>query len=236
MIVGIRHILGPKVVFPRTPIAHLQQLSLRHSLALLFTALLTLPMLSWAQDVATIIHDEVATPLTSGMVATPDKTPAKDLWLVIDTEKLNLSVMQGDKAVKVFENIAIGSNGPTLNKQRNDDKTPLGEFKITQIRPSDRFKLFMALSYPNREHTERAYQEHRIDAAEYKALRYDLDHGRPPSQNTSLGGQLGIHGLGRGDLKIHETVNWTRGCIAMTNEQVQELTEFVAVGTRVVVR
>jgi len=193
-------------------------------------------MLSWAQDVATMMRPEAATPLASGMVATPDKTPGKDVWISIDTDKLNLSVMQGEMPLKVFENIAIGSNGPTLSKQRNDDKTPLGEFKITEIRPSDRFKLFMALNYPNLEHTERAYQDHRIDAGEYRSLRYDLDRGRAPSQNTSLGGQLGIHGLGRGDLKIHETVNWTRGCIALTNEQLHELTEFVAVGTRVVVR
>ena len=85
-------------------------------------------------------------------------------------------------------------------------------------------------------HKEDGCKEHRIDASEYRALRYDLDRGRPPSQNTSLGGQLGIHGVGRGDMKVHESVNWTEGCIAVTNEQLQELAKWVAVGTRVVVR
>jgi len=159
-----------------------------------------------------------------------------DVWLSIDTDHLSIAVMQGEKSVKVFENIAIGSAGTTLNKHRNDSTTPLGDFKITEIRRSERFKLFMALNYPNLDHTERAYQEHRINAREYRALRYDLDRGRPPSQNTSLGGQLGIHGVGRGDLKVHESVNWTEGCIAVTNEQLQELAKWVAVGTRVVVR
>jgi murein L,D-transpeptidase YafK len=162
--------------------------------------------------------------------------PTADVWLAVDTDKLSLAVMQGDAPLKVFENIAIGSNGPTLTKQRGDEKTPLGEFIITQIRRSERFKLFMALNYPNLDHTERAFQEQRIDVGVYKALTYDLKHGRPPSQNTSLGGQLGIHGVGKGDMKVHESVNWTDGCIALTNDQLLELAGWVAVGTRVVVR
>ena len=55
------------------------------------------------------------------------------------------------------------------------------------------------------------------------------DQGRPL-------GQLGIHGVGMGDMKVHETVNWTEGCIALTNEQVRDLAKWVVVGTRVVVR
>lgn len=161
---------------------------------------------------------------------------AADVWLSVDTDQLSLAVMQGEKALEVFENIAIGSSGPTMSKRRGDSTTPLGEFTITQIRRSDRFELFMAINYPNLDHTERAYQEQRIDVSEYKALRYNLDRGRPPPQSTSLGGQLGIHGVGMGDMKVHETVNWTEGCIALTNEQLRDLAKWVAVGTRVVVR
>ncbi len=161
---------------------------------------------------------------------------AADVWLSVDTDQLSLAVMQGEKALEVFENIAIGSNGPSMSKRRGDSTTPLGEFTITQIRPSERFELFMAINYPNLDHTERAYQEQRIDVSEYKALRYNLDRGRPPPQSTSLGGQLGIHGVGMGDMKVHETVNWTEGCIALTNEQLRDLAKWVAVGTRVVVR
>jgi lipoprotein-anchoring transpeptidase ErfK/SrfK len=162
--------------------------------------------------------------------------PAPDIWLAVDTNALSLAVMRGDTPVKVFENIAIGSNGPTLVKKRGDETTPLGEFTITQIRRSQRFELFMAINYPNLDHTERAFVDQRIDISEYKALRHELDRGQPPPQGTSLGGQLGIHGVGTGNLEIHQAVNWTDGCIALTNEQVQELAGWVAVGTRVIVR
>ncbi len=204
------------MVLFRTPALPSAQCRVRLLLALLLTAGLALPALL---------------PLNAVAAA-----PANDVWLAVDTDKLSLAVMQGDAPLKVFENIAIGSNGPTMIKHRGDEKTPLGEFTITQIRRSERFKLFMALSYPNLDHTERAFLEQRIDAKEYKALTYDLKHGRPPSQNTSLGGQLGIHGVGTGDMKIHETVNWTNGCIALTNDQLLELAGWVGVGTRVVVR
>jgi lipoprotein-anchoring transpeptidase ErfK/SrfK len=64
-------------------------------------------------------------------------------------------------------------------------------------------------------------------------LRYDLDRGNPPPQETSLGGYLGIHGIGDGDKEIHESVNWTDGCIAINNEQLMELADWVKIGTRV---
>ncbi len=159
-----------------------------------------------------------------------------DIWLSVDTDGLSLAVMQGDAPVKVFENIAIGSNGATMVRTRDDSTTPLGEFTITEVKRSARFKLFMALNYPNLDHTERAFSDNRIGLREYKTLISDLKNGRPPAQNTSLGGQLGIHGVGAGDMKIHQTVNWTNGCIALTNDQLMELAGWVTVGTRVVVR
>lgn len=159
-----------------------------------------------------------------------------DVWVEVDTEQLSLAVMRGESALQVFENIAIGSSGPTLAKRRDDGTTPLGEFTITEIRPSQRFELFLAINYPNLDHTERAFLDERIGISEYRALRYELDRGLPPPQGTSLGGQLGIHGVGAGDLKVHETVNWTEGCIALTNEQLLELVKWVVVGTKVVVR
>lgn len=188
------------------------------------------PALSILLSLSLLISVATVTPDTWAAAATGD------VWVAIDTEDLSLMVMEGDNPLQVFENIAIGSNGPTLARLRDDGTTPLGEFTITEIRPSDRFELFMAFNYPNLEHTERAFLDERIDIEEYRALRYDLDRGLPPPQNTRLGGQLGIHGLGAGDIKVHETVNWTEGCIALTNEQVEELAKWVVVGTRVVVR
>lgn len=157
------------------------------------------------------------------------------IWLSVDTGNLSIAVMRGDTELQIFENIAIGSNGSSMRRLMGDNTTPLGDFTITEIRHSDRFELFMAFDYPNLAHTERAFEDKRIDAQEYRILRYDLDRGNLPSQGTSLGGDLGIHGIGDGDLKIHESINWTDGCIAITNEQLMELADWVQVGTQVIV-
>jgi lipoprotein-anchoring transpeptidase ErfK/SrfK len=47
---------------------------------------------------------------------------------------------------------------------------------------------------------------------------------------------IGIHGLGNGDPLIHEEFNWTDGCIALTNEEVDELASWIHLGTRVEVQ
>ncbi len=57
-----------------------------------------------------------------------------------------------------------------------------------------------------------------------------------PPQETPLGGYIGIHGIGRGDPAIHQKFNWTQGCIALTNRQIDDLSKWVHVGMRVVIR
>lgn len=158
---------------------------------------------------------------------------AGDIWLSVDTSALTLSVMQGDSTLKVYTNIAIGSNGVTRQKRVKDEKTPLGDFRINGIDTSQRFRLFLSIDYPNMRDTQKAFDEGRIDAAQYEALRQAWRQGRPPPQNTSLGGNLGIHGIGAGSVEIHNNFNWTNGCIALTNDQVEELAAQVRIGTRV---
>ncbi len=161
---------------------------------------------------------------------------AEDVWLLVDTSRLTLTVKRGEDTVKEYENIAIGSNGPTLAKKVNDETTPLGDFRIARINPKSRFRVFMGFDYPTMEHAKRALADGRLGPQEYLAINNAWLAKRPPPQNTTLGGNLGIHGLGVGDAKIHGRFNWTEGCIAVTNEQIDELAHWVGVGTLVSVR
>ena len=132
--------------------------------------------------------------------------------------------------------IAIGSNGTTREKVIRDERTPLGEFTINAIRPSTRFHRFLAIDYPNSLDIGSALIDGRISLKEYDALQGALDKGEQPSQETAIGGYLGIHGLGTGDLEVHGAFNWTNGCIAMTNEEIDELAESISIGTRISIR
>jgi murein L,D-transpeptidase YafK len=157
-------------------------------------------------------------------------------WVLVDTEKLTLSLMHGERPEMVIEDIAIGRNGTTRAKRRGDDRTPLGEFRIAWINWDSRFHRFIGLDYPNREHGRRGFEAGRISDKQWRAIeKAQIERDLPP-QNTPLGGQIGLHGIGDGDPKVHRDFNWTHGCVALTNEQIDRLLQQVGLGTRVVIR
>ncbi len=174
--------------------------------------------------------------LLSCLLAGGAAAESRDIWLLVDTGDLTLSVMRGTEALKTFDNIAIGSNGVTRHKRAGDEKTPLGEFRITAIRGDSRFHRFLAIDYPTLEDARRGLGDGRISQAQYDRVRRAREAGGVPPQDTPLGGHLGIHGIGAGDPAIHDAFNWTNGCIALTDEQVEALLQWARVGTRVSVR
>ena len=82
----------------------------------------------------------------------------------------------------------------------------------------------------------RAYLRGTINAAQYDAIVAAFRAHRIPPQDTPLGGQLGIHGVGAGDLRIQQDINWTNGCIALGNRQLRRLARWLQLGTKVVIR
>lgn len=161
---------------------------------------------------------------------------AGETWLLVDTRENTLSVMDGERIRRSYANISIGRGGTTLDKRRNDAKTPLGEFRIARIDPDSQFHLFLGFDYPSLEQAGRALQAGDIDGRQYLSIRQALRQSKMPPQQTALGGFLGIHGVGAGDPRIHKDFNWTSGCIALTNEQIDDLSTWVRLGMRVVVR
>ena len=160
----------------------------------------------------------------------------EDLWLLVDTHSQTLSVMRGSAMVRTYPDIAIGRFGTTEHKRRLDGKTPLGEFRITRIAEETSFHRFYGLDYPNLAHARAGLEAGRISPGEFAAIRAALHKGLTPPQQTALGGFIGIHGLGEGDPAIHEDFNWTNGCVALTNEQMDDLAQWVRKGMRVIIR
>lgn len=166
------------------------------------------------------------------------KKPAASLerWLLVDTKKDALNVMRGTEIIERFDNVAFGISGVGIKRQRGDGITPVGEFRVGWFNPQSRFDFFIGLNYPNLSYITKAYKEKRINKITYEQARQALLAGDVPPQDTLLGGQIGIHGVGAGDLDVHRSFNWTNGCIALDNEQIQRLVPWVEKGTRVVIR
>ncbi len=159
-----------------------------------------------------------------------------DTWLLVDTRQMTLLVMQGREVRRRYANISIGRGGATADRRIHDDKTPLGEFHIARIAQDSDFHRFFGFDYPSLAQAGRALQAGDIDGRQYQRIRKALAAAKMPPQQTALGGFLGIHGIGAGDPRIHEDFNWTSGCIALTNEQIDDLASWVRLGMRVVVR
>jgi murein L,D-transpeptidase YafK len=177
--------------------------------------------------------------LLAGGLALPPAghgTATNGIWLRVDTQDATLTVMKGDKPQEVFRDIAIGRYGKTYFKKKGDHRTPLGRFTIAWIPQKSQYHRFLGLSYPDLERADRALVDGDITEAQWRAIRRASEARMRPPQDTPLGGFIGIHGTGAGDLKIHGQYNWTSGCIALTNNQIDRLTSWVRVGTPVEIR
>jgi len=161
---------------------------------------------------------------------------AAEVRVVIDTESDTLQVLRGDTVVRTYDNIAIGRYGKTYFKVRGDNKTPLGKFRVGWSNKKTRYHRFLGLTYPDLPAADRALEDGRIDESVWQSIRRASEAGEVPSQKTPLGGMIGIHGIGAGDRAIHDEFNWTNGCVALTNEEIDELVKWVKIGTPVEIR
>ncbi len=173
--------------------------------------------------------------LLTVMSAPPAHPSGPETWVRVDTGASTLTVMRGEQVVATFPDIAVGRGGVSRERRRGDHKTPLGEFRIVKVKEPSQYHRFFIIDYPDEARALLARDAGEIDELTYQAIRSAGRAGRLPPQDTPLGGNLGIHGLGDGDPVVHESFNWTQGCVAVTNEQIDRLADLVRVGTRVVI-
>jgi murein L,D-transpeptidase YafK len=159
-----------------------------------------------------------------------------EIWVLVDTRAMTVSVFEGDSVKHIYRSISIGRGGTTTDKSRDDQKTPLGEYRIARIAKQTPFHRFFGLDYPSLEQAQRGLHAGVINQRQYHRILTAFRSGEAPPQDTPLGGYLGIHGVGEGDPRIHQNFNWTNGCIALSNEQIDDIARWIQIGTRVVVR
>lgn len=133
-----------------------------------------------------------------------------DKVVVIKDEKLLLLLHDG-KILKSYK-VSIGRN-PGRRVRRGDNRTPEGNYVIDRRNPNSSFYKSLHISYPN--------------ASDIRIAR---------TLGVSTGEEVLIHGLPEGfeDLgPSHADFNWTKGCIAVSNEEMDEIWELVADGTSI---
>jgi murein L,D-transpeptidase YafK len=159
-----------------------------------------------------------------------------DIWLLVDTTALKIEVKKGEQTIDTIEGIAIGQSGAGQKTHRGDNITPYGEYRIGWVGQTSSFHRFFGLNYPSVQDADHALRSGLIDQFTYGNIISAHQYNQVPPQNTALGGRIGIHGLGNASEKIHRTMNWTHGCIALTNNQIDHLSQWVNTGTLVKIK
>ena len=161
--------------------------------------------------------------------------PYDGVWVRVDIEAERTEVWRGEKQMTAFEGVAFGRGGVSRLRLRGEKETPLGDFYINRINRESQFHIFLGINYPTMSHFSEARALGIIGDEEFSAaLDYANRTGYLP-QDGSLGGYIGLHGIGRGDPDIHRRFHWTQGCVAMTNAEIEELAKWVDIGTPVII-
>lgn len=123
--------------------------------------------------------------------------------------------MSGGQVLRTYK-VALGRSPVGPKTHLGDHKTPEGEYVIDAKKNPSRFHLALHISYPN-----------------------EADRQRTQRENVNPGGDVEIHGIenGLGWIgRLHRQVDWTDGCIAVTDPEIEEIWDAVAVRTLVEIR
>jgi murein L,D-transpeptidase YafK len=141
-----------------------------------------------------------------------DTSKKIDKIVVLKSER-KMEVYSGNELLKTYK-ISLGSNPKGDKEYEGDGKTPEGKYSISSKNDKSKFHLSLGISYPGKDDKAKANMA-----------------GRSP------GGDIMIHGLRYAYIgKLHRLGDWTQGCIAVTNKEIEELYEAVAVGTPIEIK
>lgn len=135
--------------------------------------------------------------------------------IIVVKSTRTMTLMSGGKVFKTYK-VALGTVPVGAKEKQGDHKTPEGEYFVQAKIPSSRFHKALLVSYPNA-----------------------ADRARARKMRVNPGGEIEIHGLGSefGWLgALHRQTDWTDGCIAVTNEEIDEIYSLVDDGTPIEIK
>jgi murein L,D-transpeptidase YafK len=131
--------------------------------------------------------------------------------LVIDTSSHRLTLYAHGRVIRTYS-VALG-RARGAKEFEGDHKTPVGHYTVDGKNPHSTFHMALHLSYPSAADWRRA-------AAAHKSPGNNVEiHGLPPAFSY-VGG-------------LHRALDWTDGCIAVTNSEIEEISRLTPIGAPV---
>lgn len=137
-------------------------------------------------------------------------------WIIVNKGERNLYLLHNETVLKKYR-FGLGFAPVGDKKVRGDGKTPEGTYRIDRRNPDSAFHLSVGISYPNTN-----------DVAEARAL------GEDPGGDIFIHGQPNLLADRRKARAAGE--DWTAGCIAVTNDEIEEIYSMVQIGTLITIR
>ena len=131
-------------------------------------------------------------------------------WIVVVKSTRTMTLENNGRVLKTYK-VALGGEPIGSKERQGDHKTPEGKYVVDAKNAHSQFYLALHISYPNA-----------------------ADRVRAQKLGVSPGGDVEIHGLGKKYGWIgarHRLTDWTDGCVAVTNEEIEEIFRMVPVGT-----
>jgi len=117
-----------------------------------------------------------------------------------------------------------------------DQRTPEGTYRISGPAETSRFHAFVPIDYPSVRDADAALADGRIDVSDYARIVGAHERGEPPPADTPLGGDIGLHGEGDRWAGDSQHLDWTLGCVALTDTDLDYLIERIEPGVTVEIR
>jgi murein L,D-transpeptidase YafK len=125
--------------------------------------------------------------------------------VVVNKGRREMLLLSGENVLRSYR-VALGRDPVGHKEREGDGRTPEGRYVIDRRNPKSKYHLALHVSYPNEADVERAR-----------------------AAGVDPGGDIMIHGVKAG--VGHPEVDWTQGCIAVTDAEMDEIWEMVADGT-----
>ncbi|WP_413570671.1 L,D-transpeptidase family protein [Bdellovibrio sp. HCB117] len=171
------------------------------------------------KNIDSIVEDSSLVDLTGESLEALQSRKIHGNKIIVSKEGKRLFLFNGDNLLRVY-NVALGRSPYGHKTQEGDNKTPEGVYQIDFKKKDSEYHKALHVNYPSKADVERT-------------KKISLKKG----VELSPGGDIMIHGLPNDDTsrffvdKAHPVINWTRGCIAVTNEEIEELYQLVPVKT-----
>jgi len=148
------------------------------------------------------------------MLAAEDSVMKADQMLVVKSQR-TLTLLSHGKVLHTYK-VALGGSPVGAKEQQGDHKTPEGHYTLDHRNAKIRFYKSIHVSYPNEQDKQKASQ-----------------------RGVAAGGDIMIHGLPNGFGWLgaaHRARDWTDGCVAVTDAEMDEAWELVPDGTPLEIR